>query len=184
MQVVFYMTPDEEARFIAHVLAKGGYYVPQYWPTYPMPLLAEQFPSAQGKTDPMRELMIFKEALFSKAAAVSEDWRQFWSPGGKYISRTWPGFEFTRPCVDEGQLFPGRLWVGASASSFIPPSGKSGKFKTSESHREADKKLESFYKACCSYLRKELNKYMTGWYIGPEVENFCTARGLSRAPTP
>lgn len=178
MQVVFYMTPDEETRFIAHVLSKGGYYMPQYWPTYPMPLLTEQFPPAEGKADPMRELMIFKETLFSKTAAVSEDWKQFWSPGGEYISRTRPGFEFTRPCVDGKQLFPGRLWMGASAYSFRPPSGE---YKKSESHREAYKRLENFYKACCRYLRKELNKYMTGWYVGPEVENFCTTRGLSRA---
>ena len=180
MQVVFYMTPDEEMRFIGHVLSKGGYYMPKYWPTYPMPLLAEPFPPAAGKADPMRELMIFKETLFPKASAVSEDWKQFWSPGGKYISATRPGFEFTRPCIDGKQLFPGRLWVGASASSFIRPCCES---KATESHQEAYKKLLNFYKACCNYLRKELNQYTTGWYSGPDVENLCAAKGFSRAPS-
>jgi hypothetical protein len=172
------MTPDEERRFVAHVFSKGGYCTPQYWPTYPMPLLTEQIPSVDGKADPMRQLMIFRDALFPQAAAVSEEWKQYWRPGGKYTGRTRPGFEFTRPCVDGNKLFPGRLWMGASAYSFSPPSSGSR-----TSHQEAYKGLEAFYRACYDHLRKNLSKLTAGWYVGGEVEDFCTTRGLSRAPS-
>jgi hypothetical protein len=180
MQVIFYMSPSEEAQFFEHLFSCGAYCLPGHWPVHPTPALRTVPEFVQDRTSRFRELMIFKEDLFACKTASKPAWAQFWRPGNVYTNQTLPGIQYTRPCRSEAQLYPGRLYFSASISSFQPLNAdRSGGIA------EADKKsyaaLQRFYKSSAAYLRRALQKHMRSWYIGGEVEDYCQSHGLTLA---
>lgn len=181
MQLMFYMTPQDERGFIDYMLSKGCYFTPESWKSYPPPILSEDVPPASGVADDLRELMIFREDLYSKEDAVSDDWKVYWKPGRLFTMATRPGLEYIRPCVDRGQLFPGNLRCDGTACSFLVPGETASTVR--EEHRQAYKRLQNFYRACCNHLHRSMAPYGPGWHIGHDVEDFCAQRGISRAPS-
>src|SRR5215813_9685445 len=93
MQFTFYMSPDEELQFFEYLFSRGAYCLPRYWQTHPMPAVRTPSPFVEDRTFRLRELMIFKEALFAYETACEPRWAQFWRPGNLYTTRTHPGFE-------------------------------------------------------------------------------------------
>jgi hypothetical protein len=182
MQVTFYMSPSEEAQFFEHLFARGVYCLPAHWPVHPFPALRAVPEFIQDRTSKFRELMIFKEDVFGYETASEPGWAQFWRPGNLYTSQTLPGIQYTRACRSDSQLFPGRLYFNASPASFRPPNAD-----RSSSTTAADKKsylaLQRLYKSNTAYLQRALQQYMTSWYIGAQVEEYCQTHKLSRAPS-
>jgi hypothetical protein len=182
MQVIFYMSPAEEAQFFEHMFSRGAYCLPGHWPVHPPPVLRTVPEFIQERTSRFRELMIFKEELFAYETASQPAWAQFWRPGNVYTNEALPGIQYTRPCRSDAQLFPGRLYFNASISSFQPLSADR-RTGIAESDKKSYAGLQSFYKSNAAYLRRALQKYMASWYIGAEVEKYCQSHGLTRAPS-